>query len=103
MKRIAIGLSLVCLTGLAWAEGDPEAGRSKSGTCIACHGANGISPNPEWPNLAGQQETYLFNQLKAFRDGDRQNPMMGPMVQGLSDQDLHDLAAYYHSLPAGGE
>jgi cytochrome c553 len=54
--------------------------------------------NPQWPNLAGQQAVYLENQIKAFRDGARQEPTMAPFVQSLSDQDVADLAAHYAGL-----
>ncbi len=77
---------------------DIAAGKAKAVTCAACHGKNGISPNPEWPNLAGQQEVYLKNQIKAFRDGKRKNALMAPMVKGLSDKDIENLAAYFASL-----
>ena len=60
--------------------------------------AAGISPTPIWPNLAGQKEQYLLAQLKAFKDGTRQNAQMAPMVAGLSDEDMANLAAYYASL-----
>ena len=80
------------------AAGDAAAGQSKSATCAGCHGANGISPNDLWPNLAGQKEGYLVAQMKAFRDGGRNNPMMAPMMAALSDTDIADLAAYYSSL-----
>ena len=80
------------------AAGDAAAGQSKSATCAGCHGANGISPNDLWPNLAGQKEGYLVSQMKAFRDGGRNNPMMAPMMAALSDTDIADLAAYYSSL-----
>jgi len=95
-KLLIILISLATVN--AWAAGDPEAGKSKSAACVACHGANGISPNDIWPNLAGQKEGYLVKQIKAFRDGDRQDAMMAPMVQSLSDQDIEDLAAYFNSL-----
>ena len=78
--------------------GDAAAGKSKSTTCAACHGPNGISPNDLWPNLAGQKEGYLIAQMKAFRDGQRSNAMMAPMVAPLSDDDIANLAAYYSSL-----
>jgi cytochrome c553 len=100
MKNI---LTLIALAVLSCnistvAAGDAAAGKSKSATCAACHGANGISPNDMWPNLAGQKEGYLVAQLKAFRDGGRANPMMAPMAANLSDGDIADLAAYYSSL-----
>ncbi len=75
--------------------GDVEAGKIKSAMCSSCHGANGISMSPLWPNLAGQKEQYLIKQIKAFRDGTRQDPMMAPMVAALSDTDIENLAAYF--------
>ena len=77
---------------------DIEAGKAKAATCIACHGKAGISPNPLWPNLAGQKELYLKNQIVAFRDGVRKNVMMAPMVANLTDEDAANLAAYYSQL-----
>jgi cytochrome c553 len=91
-------LTMICALPLASQAGDAAAGKAKSATCAACHGANGISPNDLWPNLAGQKEGYLKAQLKAFRDGQRANPMMAPMAAPLSDADIDDLAAYYSSL-----
>ena len=75
--------------------GDAEAGRGKAAICAACHGPTGISGNPLWPNLAGQKEAYLVKQIKAFKDGDRTDPTMAPMVAALSDTDIDDLAAFY--------
>ena len=81
---------------------DIAAGKSKSVACGACHGTNGISMIPMYPNLAGQKEQYLVLQLKAFRDGERKNMVMAPMSSGLSDTDIANLSAYYASLdPAG--
>lgn len=77
---------------------DMEAGKSKSVTCVACHGANGISSNPIWPNLAGQKEEYLKKQLVAFRDGTRKDPLMSPMASSLSDEDISNISAYFASL-----
>lgn len=77
--------------------GDIEAGKAKSAICASCHGPTGISMSPLWPNLAGQKEQYLIKQIKAFRDGTRQDPMMAPMVAALTDTDIENLAAYYSS------
>ena len=77
--------------------GDAAAGKSKSVVCSACHGADGTSVNPLWPNLKGQNEQYLAKQIKAFRDGTRKDPTMAPMVAGLTDDDIANLAAYYAS------
>ena len=102
MKKILL-LSLLVINGTVQAAGDAAAGKGKTSTCIACHGATGVSPNPLWPSLAGQKDQYLVKQMKAFRDGKRQDPMMVPMAKPLSDQDIEDLAAYYSQLPCSGE
>lgn len=99
MKAYFALLGLVIMANPVQAAGDAEAGKNKANTCAACHGAAGVSNNPLWPNLAGQKDQYLIAQIKAFRDGQRENAMMAPMVKPLSDQDIEDLAAYYSSLP----
>ena len=94
--------ALLCLLGLGAVTAgaaDLEAGKKKSELCGACHGAVGISPNTAWPNLAGQQKDYLVKQLKDFRAGRRTDPWMSPMAQNLSDEDIANLAEFYHSLP----
>jgi cytochrome c553 len=84
--------------------GDPAAGATKAATCTACHGLNGNSVNPDWPVLAGQNATYLTQQISMFRAGHRVNVLMLPMVQSLTDQDIADLAAFYsRQTPAGLE
>ena len=80
------------------AAGDIERGRSLAAICSACHGADGISLTPVWPNLAGQLPGYTYKQLKDYRDGKRADPGMAPMVAALSDQDMADLAALYASF-----
>jgi len=85
-------------TGAVQAAGDAAAGKAKSAVCAGCHGANGVSMNPVWPNLAGQKDAYLVKQLKAFRAGSRSDPMMSPMAKPLSDADIDNLAAYFSSL-----
>ena len=81
----------------AQAEGDPEAGKTKSATCVACHSVDGNSVNPEWPKLAGQHEGYLIQQLLYFSDGERDNAIMKGMAANLTEQDRADLAAYFAS------
>lgn len=68
--------------------------------CKACHGRQGISLNPTFPNLAGQKAGYLENQLKAFRAKDRKNDFMNAIAGQLSDTDIHQLALYWSSQPA---
>jgi cytochrome c553 len=96
---------VVCLglwaPGLASAAGDPEAGAAQAVVCAACHGQDGASGvDPSYPNLAGQNEKYLYNQLVMIQKDDRKILLMAGQLIGKSDQDLQDLAAYYASLPA---
>jgi len=81
--------------------GDISRGEDLSEPCAACHGADGNSTNPEWPNIAGQSERYLYEQLRAYQTGDRDNAVMAGQVEDLDDQDMRDLAAYYASLEPG--
>lgn len=72
--------------------------KQKAMVCSACHGENGLSTNPLWPNLAEQKAGYIEKQLKAFRDGTRVDPLMSPMSKMLSDSEIQDLAEYFSSL-----
>jgi len=75
-----------------------EQGKMKADNCAGCHGLNGISLSTEIPNLAGQKQEYLVNQLKAFRSQTRMNPTMNAMAEDLTDEDIADLTAYFSSL-----
>lgn len=97
IKVIAV-ITLFSASTASIAAGDAAAGKAKAASCISCHGADGISPNNLWPNLAGQKEGYLAKQLKAFRDGKRNDPMMASFAKNLSDQDIDDLSVYYASM-----
>lgn len=72
-----------------------------SQTCVACHGNDGIGILPEYPNLAGQHADYIEVSLKAYRSGQRKNPVMGGMAGVLTDNDIKELAAYYSSQRPG--
>ncbi|MGF1752212.1 cytochrome c4 [Vibrio makurazakiensis] len=105
MKKLALILSLLASCSV-WAQGSIEAGKAKSQTCVACHGADGNSLITQYPKLAGQHEKYLEKQLKELKLGmtsggkqGRMEPVMGAMAMPLSEEDMADLAAYYASLP----
>jgi cytochrome c553 len=103
VSMVLAAMAVLTITGNpALAAGDATAGREKAAACKACHGAEGISSSQSIPNLAGQKETYLVNQLKAFRAGDRKNPLMAAIAGQLSDTDIANLAAFWTGLPAGG-
>lgn len=102
MKMIhVLALTGLLLGGLAsdpTYAGDARAGRQKITTCQACHGLDGLSKNPESPNLAGQIESYLTRSLEAYRSGERKNDAMNIVAKELSDEDIADVAAYYASI-----
>jgi len=98
IRTILLLAVLISMPLSSHAAGDVAAGKVKAAPCAACHGAEGISPTDIWPNLAGQKMGYLIKQIKAFRDGDRKDPVMSPMAAGLSDDEIANLAAYYSSL-----
>ena len=90
----ALGLSLAVFTGPASA-GDPARGEAISQPCQACHGTDGNSPNPAFPTIAGQYQSYLRQALADYASGARRNAIMQGFAVGLSEQDRADLAAYY--------
>ena len=76
-----------------------EAGRAKAATCVACHGPEGIAAATQWPNLAGQHETYLLEALEQYKDGGRVDLVMNPLIEPLDDDALEELAAFFASQP----
>lgn len=89
----------VALTAQAAGDAAKAAELAKT-VCAACHGADGNSPAPTFPNLAGQSEDYLVKQLKNFKSGERNNAVMAPMVAALTPEDMQNLAAYFASQKA---
>jgi cytochrome c553 len=77
--------------------GDATAGQAKAAVCGACHGLDGNSSDAQYPKLAGQSEQYIVRQLTDFKAGKRQNPIMLGMATPLSEQDMHDIGAYFAS------
>lgn len=97
-NKLICGLTLTLLPLTLFAAGNVEAGKQKAATCAVCHGPDGNSNNPTWPNLAGQHAEYIRKQLEDYRAGHRKNDQMAPLAMALSDQDIADLAVYYASL-----
>lgn len=67
--------------------------------CAPCHGADGISRFGAVPNLAGQNEPYLLNQLRAFHTGKRAHKEMRYMSRNMTEEEMEAIAAYFSSLP----
>ncbi len=114
MKNVFASISMlgaVCALALTAApaaaqsliEGDAEAGQARIVTCTACHGGEGNSVNPLWPNIAGQHATYTVQTLLAFQQGKRQNALMTSQATMLSEEDIRNIAVYYEGLPAAAQ
>lgn len=93
----ALILTVFMVTSHASIAADLDAGKQKAQLCAACHGPDGNSVNPAWPNLAGQHPEYLIKQLQDFKSGARKNVQMAPMAAPLSDADMANIAAWFHS------
>jgi cytochrome c553 len=74
-------------------------GEKKAVVCAACHGEKGVSPSPNWPSLAGQQQDYLREVIGQYKTGQRNDPVMAGQVVNLSDEDIKDIAAFYAAQP----
>lgn len=72
-----------------------EAGRRKATTCVQCHGEAGVAQASQWPNLAGQHASYLEQAMRSYQTGERQDMIMAPLVAGLDEQSVAELAAYF--------
>jgi len=96
-RHIVAGcLALVAATTTQAA--DPLAGKALSKQCSVCHGKLGIAKDPEVPNLAGQSAFYTEKSLKDYQTGKREDRRMTLMVQGLTEQQIKDIAAWYESI-----
>lgn len=99
---LLLGATQAATAATAAPQGDAEAGKAQTAVCAACHGADGNSAAPNFPKLAGQGERYLFKQLMDIRDGARPIPTMAGQLDGKSDQQLADIAAYYAAQSMSG-
>jgi len=82
------------------ADAKPERGHAKAQeVCVACHGEQGVSVAPEYPNLAGQSGAAIYKQLSDYRSGSRTNQLMTDIAKSLDEATLADIAAYYAAQP----
>jgi len=92
-------LALAAAWRVAGAE-EAATAQKPDATCVGCHGPAGSKPTtPDTPRLAGQASDYLVHALLQYRDGQRQNPIMGAMAKSLSDAQIHALAQYFAAQP----
>jgi cytochrome c553 len=94
MVGVAFALAVV---HPAWAQGDPAVAKLAE-PCFACHGPGGNSVNPDYPVLAGQSWRYIYVQLKDFKEGRRNDPVMSAMAAGLSRDDMIALGNYFAAV-----
>jgi cytochrome c553 len=97
LSLLAAALALSATSALA--SGDPVAGKAKAVTCVACHGQDGNSVDPQYPRLAGQYADYMEQALHEYKTGQRDNPIMKGFASQLSDQDIANVAAYFSQMP----
>ncbi len=91
---------IICfpLTAIANSSVDNINSKKSAQPCFGCHGQNGISQIPSYPNLAGQKQKYLEIQLRAYRDGERIHDIMSPMAKSLTNSEIATLAQYFSGL-----
>lgn len=99
MKRNAVIPLIFLFSAVVEAQSPPPP--AKTAMCTACHGEAGISANDLWPNIAGQKEQYLVQQLLDYKRGARVHPLMTNVAKSLTDAEIRELAAYYAGLKAG--
>lgn len=96
INRIAV-FALATLTLVPTVHAGVDEGRQKAQVCVACHGADGNSPAPIVPSIAGQPRQFIVTALFMFREGRRTSALMAPFAEKLSNADLNDLAAWFAS------
>ena len=95
---VALVIGFAAAPAGAAGESGLEAGRQKAQLCAACHGPMGLATIANTPNLAGQPDVYLSEQLKAYRSGKRNHEIMSLIAKPLTDAEIASLAAWYSSL-----
>jgi cytochrome c553 len=89
----------VVLAASLWAGAAAQSVDEKAQVCAGCHGDNGIPQQNAWPVIWGQQQGYLYLQLRDFKSGARKNDIMSPIAQSLERADMQALALYFSQKP----
>ena len=98
-KPVLMMMSLMVVAPASMAAGDAAAGEGKAVMCAACHGSDGNSPAPNFPKLAGLGEKYLIKQMQDIKNGSRNVPEMTGLLNGYTDEDIANVAAFFNSKP----
>jgi cytochrome c553 len=101
-RTLTLVVAVAALASAAGAQAaNLEAGKKKAAeVCAACHGADGNSPNADYPKLAGQHRDYLAKAMRDYKAGGRKNAIMAGFAGTLTKEDIDNLAAYYAAQPA---
>lgn len=91
--------AMLALAGVAQAGGDAAAGEAKAldAGCVDCHGEAGEGVD-DAPAIAGMPADKHLEMLKGYQSGELEGETMSMMLEGISEQDLADIAAYYAKL-----
>ena len=99
MRMTSFLVAGLCLSATLPSQADVAAGKSRAQVaCAVCHGQQGLSTQPNVPNLAGQPKFYLLEQLRNYRSGKRHHEVMSVIAKPLSDEDIQQLSDWYASL-----
>ncbi len=99
LTPVLLAYILLMLMPFAAHAGDAKRGKTLVATCTACHSETGNSLVGNFPNIAGQHESYLLKQMLEIRSDERPVPTMTGMLDNLSASDLADIAAFYAAQP----
>ena len=69
----------------------------EANSCVGCHGVDGNSIVPTFPRIAGQYEDYLYQALKSYKNGERNNAIMTGIASTLNDDQMKKLSKYFAS------
>ncbi len=106
MKSLAASAALIAVVfgAVPAFAADPAAGKKVAqGTCAVCHGLDGIAKNPDAPHLAAENVESLLRQRKAFKTGERKHEQMSIIAQGMSDEQMADVSAWYSQIKIKAE
>jgi len=95
MFRSIVVAALLAGAPAAWADSIED----KAALCEGCHGLKGVPQYPTAPIIWGQNEGYLYLELRDFQKGARKDDRMTPIAQSLSKEDVQALAQYFAAHP----
>lgn len=95
---LAAGLAGAGAVKADFSDADIQAGERLANTCLGCHAVEGLRnayPSYRVPKIGGQTAQFLFDSLKAYRDGTRSHRTMQAQARHLSEQEMRDIAAFF--------